>query len=223
MSNEIILPRAYISYSQYTLWRSSRAGYISRYFKKGPELDSAELRFGKYISWLLENDPENPIIAHIPRYSVMEHRMLVKVGKVRVKGGIDSFDPLTLAFREYKTGIICPEDCTEKHKVCIKPWDQVKVRRHKQLPWYCMMVRAKHGKYNGQVFLDHIPTRYVKTEKDERGVEWTVHGKKIEMKGKVRSFKRIVAEWELDELEKDMLIVSREISDAYKLFLVSDI
>jgi hypothetical protein len=220
---KIILPRGYISYSQYTLWRSSKAGYISRYFKKGPELDSAELRFGKYISWLLENDPTNPLIAHVPRYATMEHRMLVKIGKVAVKGGIDTFNPITLAFREYKTGIICPEDCTQKHKVCVKPWDQVMVRRHKQLPWYCMMVRAEHGKYNAQVFLDHIPTRYVKTEKDARGIEWTLHSKKIEMEGEVRSWKRIIAEWELDALEKDLLVVAREISEAYQAFLISDI
>lgn len=201
-------PEGIFSWSQFSLWRSSPKGYKSRYFMKGPDLNTPEIRFGKYIATMLEKDPENPLIKHVPRYQKPEHEIKVTIRGVNIKGQLDTFNPENYSFREYKTGV--------------EPWDDVRVRKHKQLTFYAMMINAKHGMFNIRTHLDWIPTELIKTEADERGILWEVRGKKLRLTGKVESFERVIERWELENLEKEVLIVAGEISAAYREFLTSE-
>ena len=203
--SKLLLPKGYLSWSAYSLWKSSKKAYRKRYYEDGASPDSPEMRFGQYISRMLENDPENDLVKHVPRYAIPEHMIDVRVQNVRIKGQLDTFDPKRLRLGEYKTGV--------------KPWTNLRVKKHGQLAWYCMMIKAKYGSYDPEVQLHWIPTELVKEEKDERGLTWEVHGKRLRLTGEVRSFTRFIEPYEIENIEREMLKTAYEINLDYRNYL----
>jgi hypothetical protein len=108
------------------MWKGSKKTYRKRYYENEPNFYSVEAKFGSEVATMIEKDHSS--VKHIKKYSEPEHKFIVEMGGVEVIGFLDSFDPETNSFLEYKT----------RRDNAKKQWDQKRVDKHKQLDFYSL-------------------------------------------------------------------------------------
>lgn len=208
------LPRGYLSYSQVDLWLKSKSQYRKRYYQNDKPIETVETRFGHQIHEIME-DPKKikkyPELATVPRYSVSEHDILVEVDGVMVKGRIDSYDPETFSFSDMKSG--------HRNKKGEEPWNNVKVRKTLQLPWYSFLIWWTEGRVDPICFLIWIETRFKHKTIEFEGHKLTNESRELELTGVVKVFKRRIAKWERERVRKLIGKVAREIHKDYVNYL----
>lgn len=215
--SKLVLPKEYLSYSAMELWLRDKAAYRQRYYEGEPYFSTPYTDFGNEIGGALEDrNWDHPAIApvkgKVPQLTSPEHKLEVEIGGVPILGFLDDFDPETLAILEYKTGI--------KSKGGAAPWDRLKVRKHKQLPIYCMLVRKKYGSYNPDIKLVWMETKWSTIEKTRKfgSKEFVTQEPGLKLTGHVEIFDRNIKEWELDRQEEIIRRIAEEISEDYKLW-----
>lgn len=186
---KIILPKAYLSYSQIMMWMQNPARYKREYFENEEKLDTKYLRFGKGAAQAREDREVKE--GEFPEYEIMAY-----IKGVPVLSFLDFYDSNNHIFEEDKTGKV--------------PWTQTKVQKHEQLPFYATMLRAKTGKMPESCILNWFETR----EQEGAGFQ-----NEIEFTGVVKSFKREFDERECDRIEELILKVAEEISEAYQNYI----
>ncbi len=150
-------PRGYLSYTQIDLWKRSPKLYVERYIHGQAEEASASMDFGSKAALALETGEDcddelvNMLATILPKYGSMEHEMRATLetrdGSVVLLGKLDTFDPETLSFREYKTGR--------------NAWTQHRCDNHFQLQHYAALIWLKHRKLPPKVHLDWAETELV--------------------------------------------------------------
>ena len=196
------LPRGYLSYSAYSLWKSSKDQYRKRYYLNEPSFQSAETVFGKKVHEKFEKDDY-----------VVGSETMIEVDltpELKLLGYIDSFNIDNLSFVDYKTGHL-----SKAGKV---PWDNLKVRKHKQLVFYSLLIRIKYGSYNKKAQLHWIETEFTKETREFDGHILEATSRKLGLTGREEVFNREIAEWELDLLKEDIISVAEAISEDYTLW-----
>lgn len=192
------LPRGYLSWTQFILWKSSQETYRKRYHVKGDSFQNDEMRYGKRVAEHLEKDTEedDEIIkalgSLLPRYPKMGYEMRAvlksKGCEIHLLSFFDTYKPRNHAFREDKTGRV--------------PWTQKKAEKHKQLFFYALVIYLKTGKIPKEVHLDWIET------KTKDGV--------VSATGKIVSFKVEISLADVLTMAGQVTKVAREISEDYK-------
>lgn len=206
---EYILPQGYLSQSAYVLWKTSRNSFYKKYFLREESFETTETRFGKQTADKLEVERDDGIIPYkTSEYNIKEE----VVPGLWLLGRLDGFDEDTLKVSEIKTG--------HKNKAGKSPWDNVKVRKHKQLPFYCLLVQLKFGKYNPDVTLQWLETEFKKDkiEFDGHVLEELGKGKNLELTGYREIFDRHIEQWEIDNIKEDIILAAKEIHEAYEQF-----
>lgn len=199
MKTEYKLPKEYLSYSAYNLWKTNKDEFRRRYYEGKPSINTQEIIFGKKIAKQLEDDPT--IIGSETRIQVT-----LKNG-LKLLSYLDSFDEKTFSIVEYKTGHL------SKDGKC--PWTALKVAKHKQLDWYSMMVKKKYGKVNPTVTLIWLETAFGQKSITFNGHELTDQSRELHLTGKQEIFTRKIPQWQRDALEKDIIKTAREITEDY--------
>ena len=225
--SKYLLPSVHLSWSAISMWMSNKERFQREYFEGGRKLDTKFLRFGKGIAKLIEELTHNPELKNDrnwvfdnlgleiddPRtveffrdlviYDTPEYKLEVEVCGVPTLGYIDTYDSKNNIFRDDKTG---------KH-----PWNQAKVQKHDQLPFYAMQLKHKIGKMPEKCYIDWIETK----EDEEHEVQdfWRDHQKKINITGRIVSFEREFDEREIERMENLLVKCAEEISEAYTKFL----
>ncbi len=150
------LPHDYLSHSQMQLWLSDPQRYRDLYFDNRNELRIANMgqQYGKMVATALEENREtgdlltDSAILLIPKYDTMdkEQRAEFKTphGWLKIMGRPDTFDSVTHAFRETKTGT--------------HPWTQKKAQSHPQMIFYAVLIWLTTGTKNSDAYLDYIET-----------------------------------------------------------------
>jgi len=205
--SELNLPKERLSWSAVSLWKSNKDAFRSKYYEGIEQPTSEEMIFGKKIARYLEKN--DPSLAHVPRYSVPEFRIEVEIQGVPMLGFLDSFDPVQAKFKEMKTGRV--------------HWDRVRVAKHGQLPLYMSLIRAKCGFYHPYTELVWLETARKKSVEVFGGMELVGDRGEIYLTGKVETFTRRIAKWELRLIEKDVRKVAEEVSEDYAGWLKSNI
>lgn len=204
----MILPRPHISYSQYILWKQSPDRYKRKYFEGEDDFNTVETRFGKEFAQKLEDGGSHDGV--VP-YDISEYEIKVElVPGLMLLGKLDGFREKDLGIVELKTG--------HKNKAGKSPWDNVKVRKHKQLPFYCLLVQLKHGSYNPDVVLQWLETEFANNTVEFDGHILTCEKRELQMTGYIETFNRHIEQWEIDNLKEDIINVANEISTAYEQF-----
>ena len=201
-NKDIILPKQHLSWSQFSMWKSSPDRYKREYFTKGRRLDTEALRFGKSFADSIENGTHKDQAPDLKVYSVVEHKIRLEINGVMILSFLDTYEPSTNLFREYKTGRV--------------PWTKAKVQKHGQLLFYATALRAETGKMPEYCHLDWIQTKHAVAED---GDFWARAKKELVITGNIKSYEREFDERELDRMEKEILQVATEISNAYKIFI----
>jgi hypothetical protein len=214
--SEIHLPKDYLSYSAMELWLRDKQAYRLRYYLKEPYFSTPYTEFGNEVGGALEDrNWDHPVLApvkgKVPQQTHPEHKLLVEIEGVPVLGFLDDFNLETKAIEEYKTGI------RNNGKA---PWDRVKVRKHKQLPLYSLLVREEYGTYNPDIQLTWMETEWADIDKEvEFGGQIIKESHKgLRLTGHVEVFPRHIKEWELDRMAKIIRDTAEEISEDYLLW-----
>lgn len=191
----LLLPKGYLSYSALTCFKTSKKRFAVEYFENGDRLNTAELRYGKFIAKLIEKNEHKTMLPSLTVYDVHEYEIKVKIDGVPLLSYIDNCKPDFTSFRDDKTGV--------------KPWNNVRVQKLNQLLFYAVAIRAKHGKAPKDAYIDWIETvKFTPT-----GLH---HGDNIRATGRVESFRRVFDERELDIYQADIIKTAHQISDYYK-------
>lgn len=213
MSEELKLPRKYLSYSAWALWNRNRDQFRERYYENKAGFSTRETVFGKEVAKMLEEDHGD--LAHIPRYSEPEYDISIDIEwdgtKVRILSYLDSFDPDECRIMEYKTGHLGKDGSV--------PWNQKKVEDHKQLDWYSMAVEAQHGRVHPECSLVWMETDWLEDFVEYKGRKYS-KGKRLKLTGRVEIFTRYIYEWQRDKIRQEIVKAAREISADYSEWLV---
>lgn len=196
------LPRKYLSYSAFSLWKSSKDAFRRRYYLNEEIFSTLQSEFGKAQHERMEANPD---------VKGSETKIDCTCDGIPLLGYVDSLDPDTLKIIDFKFSHLS--------KTGKEPWDIVKVRKHQQFPFYCLIVKEKYGKYNPEVELHWHETKF-----KDNTVEFDGHiltsDKRTEMEvtGNVKIFKRNIEEYELENIKNEIIKVTREISNDYTLW-----
>lgn len=204
------LPRKYLSYSSWSLWKKDKDTFRRKYYLNEPSPENRETIYGKKIARLLEDREEvkkHPTLSLIPHYEKSEHGINIEIDGLPIRGYLDLFQPDTFSFIEIKTGHL--------NKYNKPPWDKVSVHRHDQLPFYSLLVESKYGKVDRITYLYWLETKW-----KEKSVEFDGHlltGKTtdLELTGNIHQFKRIIPKWERNLIKEDIIRVAKEISQDF--------
>lgn len=202
------LPKGYLSYSAWYLWRTNKQAYRDRYYPKErpPDFESVETIFGKSVHEKIENGE----LLHVPRFPLPEHKIEVEVAGIKLMGQIDTFDEQTFSFADYKSG--------HANKKGESPWTLAKVMKLDQLPFYSVMVEAKYGRVNPLCQLIWLETEFVKKSIDFEGHILESISRELQLTGRVESFPRRIAKWERERMKKLIIETANEISEDYERF-----
>jgi hypothetical protein len=208
MNNEFNLPRNYLSYSAWQLWQSDKTRFRNKYYLGIDTFETAETIYGKQIAKRLEDGEK---IEGVEEYEKAEKSIKVElIPGLMLLGYLDGFTEENLKIVELKSG-----HADRKGKA---PWDNLKVRRHKQLPFYCLLVQLKYGTYNPDVTLQWLETEFKSKEMEFDGHILTTQSRELELTGRVETFERHIEQWELDKMKEDIIRISLEISEDYTLW-----
>ena len=204
-----MLPRGYLSNSQYDKWHSDRNGYINEYFKGiKNERENDFMTFGKKVALYIEKGEfaDDPVIVFaanfLPRRGHAEHeqRTTLKTayGDIQLLGRFDDFDPETIEVFEHKTG---------KTK-----WTEARVKKHGQLKFYSVMCSNEYD------VLPKFELNWVETTKtDENGNPLS----KVRPTGHTDTFHCQHTQSEVEEMKRDIINTCIEIDKEYRAYLKS--
>lgn len=199
-----MLPKEYISYSAFSLWKRNKEAFRYRYYEGQPSTDTVETLFGKKIATMLEENKDE--MKHIPRYAEPEFSIEVMIGGVKVLGYLDSYDPDRHRFLEYKTGHMT--------------WDKLRVLKHDQLVFYSMLIKESTGKVHPWCHLIWMETEFVKKKIMMGNIELEERGrtKTLRLTGKVKKFRRYISKNDRERMKVELLQVVEEIKYDYQSY-----
>lgn len=193
---KLFLPKNYLSYSQWSLWKKNKDRYIKEYFENSDKLNTKYLRFGSEFAKTLEVQHGSAYFPELKTHDSSEHEIICEIRGVPIIAYIDSYNTKLNIFDEYKTGKTA--------------WTESKVQKHEQLPFYATVLKAKYG-----TMPEYCTLRWFETKDGEQ--EGLCND--VEFTGYDKSFKREFDEREITRIEESIEKVAYEISESYKQYL----
>lgn len=137
-------PNRPLSWSSISSFEYSPEEWYRRYILGEKSIDTREMEFGKLIANSFSTDKP---LAPVKLYEIVEYPLTVVFNGIPLMGYVDTYDPKTHNFREFKTGK--------------KIWDQKRANEHGQLKMYALLLFIMHKvkPENYKIHLDWIPTQ----------------------------------------------------------------
>jgi hypothetical protein len=215
--SELVLPKPYLSYSAIDLWLRDPESYRKRYYLKEPYFSTPYTEFGNVVGEALEKREWDhpvlqPVVGKVPQGDHPEHKIEVDINGVPILSFLDDFTMDSKAIEEYKTGI--------RDKKGRAPWDRVKVRKHKQLTLYTLMVREKYGDWNPDIQLTWMETEWANIAEEVHFGGSILQDNLVGLRltGHVEIFPRTIKEWELDRMAEIIRSTAEAISKDYQIW-----
>ena len=183
---ELTLPKPYLSFSAAKRWYDNKRLFRSKYYTQGgAHIGSVQMDYGSEVATMIKDDPENPVVAHIPKYEIRDVGFTVSISGVPVLMYPDSLSLIgTPKFYEYKSGV--------------DPWTQKLVDNHMQLKLYSLGIKEQYGAVEDLCHLFWLPTA-MEDATDGLRINGKQYGVAIQvprLTGEIISFPCIVAEME---------------------------
>lgn len=193
--------RDYYSWSQHSLWKSSKLQFYKRYVlgETGPKLlqfdkgkEFADYReTGELPHWV--DDPLIKTVADIiPRIGHSEMKIEVGFGDIKLLAYLDECQEDLTHFFEFKTGKI--------------PWDQIQVNAHKQLDFYALCVYL----HSGETIIPSATLYWIETEEYERE---DTGDKALRYTGFVQEFHKQFTQTDIENIAADVYQTYNEIKN----------
>ncbi len=207
------LPKSYISYSAASCWYENKSLFRARYYTpSGASIGSVQMDYGKEIADLLKDFPDDPLIAHVPKYEVRDQGFTVLISDVPVLMFPDTLSLIGIPkFREYKTS----------EWVDGRPsWTQKKVDDHMQIKLYSLGIKEQYGAVDDLAHLDWLPTK-MQDVTDIIKINGKPYNSTIQLPkltGDIISFPCVVTEMERYRAREWIVQAAHEIEADYKNF-----
>lgn len=200
------LPKKYLSYSSLSLWKKDKNNFRRKYYEGVKDRDTSYTVFGKEVHELIAKDEK---YSHI-RLPVFEQKISIEVKGIPVMGYIDTFNPKTYEYMEYKSGIA---------KAGGSPrWTQLEVEKHDQLPFYSFLIQEKYGAKVNNTFLVWLETRFKDNNFVINGVKLGGE-RELELTGRLEMFERRLFQRDRDQMKDWVITSAQEISRDYQDWL----
>jgi hypothetical protein len=124
-------PQRPLSWSAISSFNHNKEEWYRRYILNEKLQTTPAMEFGTKIGTFLAEIPE--FMPEVPRYPVFEHRLTAKIDNIFLIGYLDSFDPKTKNFIEYKTS-------SNKTR-----WTQKTAQEHGQILMYLFLLWKNYG------------------------------------------------------------------------------
>lgn len=204
--------KSYISYSQYSKWKTSKKDYIKSYFLGEAFEGNAYTEFGSLIGEALENNDfsgftpkEQELLQKVTRLDQFEREIVLDFGEFFVKGFIDTNDSLLDGIKEgakevvtkvvdYKTG-----DSNKVEVYESEDYDQVAI--------YAAAIEQETG---------YLPTKGWVELIERTGNPF--RGEELKLGSRVFVIPQDLSREKIDETKAKVLKVAQSISDYYKVF-----
>lgn len=133
-----------LSWSSISSFQYDKEKWYKKYILGEEDPTSSEMAFGKLVADSFQTDSP---LAPVRLYKVVEQKLSVIFDGIQLVGFIDTYDPITHNFKEFKTGK--------------KDWDQKRANEHGQLKMYAMMLYITHKvkPEDYTIHLEWIPTQ----------------------------------------------------------------
>lgn len=137
-------PKRPLSWSSISSFEYDKEAWYAKYVLGEPQKETAEMKFGKLVADSFQTDKP---LAPVTLYPVVEYPVNIVLGGIPLVGYIDTYDPATHNFREFKTGK--------------RAWDQKRANEHGQLRMYALALYVTHKvkPEDYTIHLDWIPTK----------------------------------------------------------------
>jgi hypothetical protein len=207
-SDMLDLPKSYISYSAADLWYKNPSMFRAKYYYPCSfGMSSPQTDYGKYIADLIKDDPDHPLVAHIPKYEIRDEGFTIDISGVPVLMYPDSLSIIGKPrIYEYKTGV--------------DPWTQEKADEHMQTKLYSLGVKEKYGDVDDLLHLLWLPTVMESHPETIRinGREYVSSFDEPHMTGEIVTFPVVVSEMERFRARQWIIQAAHEIQADYKKF-----
>lgn len=236
---KLVLPKGYLSYSQWDCWIKNPARYIKEYFEDGERLDTRFLRFGSQFSKMVErlceilaSQPNRALaVAELAKEYPMDENMQSVLTELDINGISEfqignsgregDFHPVVKVRGEipilaFLDKYVMTDSGIQEYKTGLAKWDMARVQKHEQLPFYGVGLKWMGRPLPPYADLHWVPTREVEQERVDF---WRDGAKVIVATGQIKSFHREFDEREFERMEELILRVAWEISDAYQDYL----
>lgn len=207
------LPRGYLSYSAYALWKRDRGAFRQKYYYGAPSFETPETMYGRDIAKAFENN--DPRVAHVPRYPISEHSIKIAYKGITLLGYIDSYDPARHAFLEYKTG--------HTRKDGSAPWSQLLVAKHEQLDFYSLLIELKEGSVARECELIWLETEKKYKSTDFEGISLQSSTYTLELTGRVERFARKIYAYDRKAIAQEIVRVAHDIATDYSILTMGTV
>ena len=203
MTKKLLLPKSHLSFSALDLWRRDKVRFRRRYYEDIKEPDTVYTLFGRAVHAAIDKDPLYEKI----RLPVAEKKIEVETCGVPLLGYIDTFNPASFAWKEYKSGIRKPDGSPR--------WTQADVEAHDQLPFYSLLLEAKFGVKSNHTELIWFETEFEEEAQKIGGV--IVGGERhLRLTGHYEVFSRRIYQYDRERMKKWIRKAAKEISADYK-------
>jgi len=211
VGKKLVLPRGYISWSAYNLYKRDKIRYIKQYFYGiKPTFTNSGIEFGHQFAVLAENgrksdDPLlDAVLTATPKLKKPEFKIDVILpterGDVVLKGQIDDFDNKNYDFNEFKTGR--------------RKWTFSQANKHGQMKFYTLMIFLKYGVIPKNKNLIWIETEEVPVYNEHGGIERY----EVRPTGHIVKFPVIITPKQLNEFAREVTNAVYEIAELYEEF-----
>ena len=202
---QLNLPKPYLSYSALDLWKKNKNAFRKKYYENIPQPDTVYTLFGKEVHEAISKDDRYAAF----RLPVDEKKMEVRIDGVPVMGYIDTFDPDTFSFGEYKSGIMKPDGTPR--------WTQLDVNKHDQLPFYSLLIEEKFGVRVNHTYLLWLVTEMYE-EKRKMGGAVLGSERRLRLTGEYHVFNRQMFQYDRKRMRKWIKDSAKEISEDHTLW-----
>ncbi len=203
------LPKPYLSYSAASLWNQNKLMFRANYYTPSPiRTSSPQMDLGKELADLIKDFPDDPSIAHIPKYEIRDVGFTVDISGVPVLMYPDTLSLIgTPKFREYKSGV--------------EPWTQKRADDHMQIKLYSLGIKVQYGSVEDLCHLDWLPT-VMEDVTDGIKINGKQYGVTIQLPrltGEIVTFPCVVTEVERFRARQWIVTAAAEISADYQNYL----
>jgi hypothetical protein len=201
--------KSYISYSQYSKWKTSKKDYIKSYFLGERFEGNAYTEFGSLIGEALENNDfsnfspkERELLSKVTRFDQFEREIVWDFGDFFVKGFIDTNDlfvdgvkpDVVTTIVDYKTG--------DSNKVSVYEADD-----YDQVAIYAGAIEQETG---------HLPTKGWVELIERTGNAFK--GEELKLGGKIFTIPQDLSKKKIEQTRVKVLAVAKDISGFFKVF-----
>lgn len=147
--------RPILRFSLFEKWWQNPQQAMQDYFPEDKEgISTKYMAFGSMVADGLCERPIPWWLEGVKHYDINEHRIITDMDGFLIRGTLDSFDTKRFKYLDNKC---CKVKRLKNGNWSAHSWTENKVKKHKQLVFYSVLVQEKYGQVDEECHISVIP------------------------------------------------------------------